>query len=273
MKTMLVAVLAVAGAGSAAVSGSVVESDQGALELARSAIAEMRQLRKADQGVCEADGEVLRYIGRTETDLLVCLERHPDASILRVTSSGGPVRRAIPAARELARREMSVEVLGFCGSSCGNYVLPAAREFVVLPYSAVMLHGAPKPDLGQDRERLVKAIKKSGFPPEKITEELIAEQLQGLSDERRMHVQFQQDFAVGQGWYELPFYYQAVERAEGEGAILFVSEDFAAQCLGKATEIAAFWEPGNETEEAAFRDLFNYRVWIVGRDVGAPADC
>ena len=168
---------------------------------------------------------------------------------------------------------MTVEVLGFCGSSCGNYVLPAAREFAVLPYSAVMLHGAPKPDIGQDRESLVEALKKSGLPPEKITEELIDKQLDRLSHQRRMHVEFQQDFSVGEVWYDLTFYYQAIERTEGRGAVLFVSEDFAAQCLSRATKIAAFWEPGNETEEAAFRDLFRYPIWIVGRDVEAPARC
>ena len=88
------------------------------MEVARTAIADMHRIGKSKEGLCEADGSVLRYVGSPGAALQDCLQRFPDATTLRLTSPGGSVRPAIRTARDLALRKMTVEVLGFCGSSC-----------------------------------------------------------------------------------------------------------------------------------------------------------
>lgn len=266
-----------------AASDLAQNSDQESLDAARFAVAEMMRLNKTKGSLCEAKGSVIRYIGSTGKALRNCIQDYPNATTLRITSPGGVVRWAISSARDIAGRKMSVEVLGFCGSSCGNYILPAAAEFSVRPYSAVMLHGAPKVDAGQDSERMFIALKKAGLADEEITEELIAEQLSVIGNERLMHVDFQQEFSVGKNWYELSFYYEAVKRDGGK--MLLISEAFSRECLGKATKIGSYWEPNNQAEESALRGLFSGPgwlpewgpewgpVWILGRDIDAPVSC
>ena len=250
--------------------------DKESIEAARTAIADMRRIRKSKEGICEADGSVLRYVGSPGAALQDCLHRFPDTTILRVTSPGGPVPPAIRTARDLALRQMTVEVLGFCGSSCGNYILPAAAHLVVLPYSAVMLHGGPKANIDGYRESLIKAMIRAGLSREEITEEMIATQLLNVVEARQMHVVFQQEFSVGENWYDLPFYYEALERG-GVIAMLFVSKEFLRQCLSSSTEIGAYWEPVTEAEDSAFRGLFRgpewSSIWIMGRDIDAPTSC
>ncbi|NOX70246.1 MAG: hypothetical protein GXP15_13740 [Gammaproteobacteria bacterium] len=245
-------------------------------EAAQTAIADMRRIGKSKEGICEAFDSVLRYLGSPGAALRDCLQRFPGATVLRVTSPGGSVSSAIRTARDLELRHMTVEVLGFCGSSCGNYILPVAAHLVVLPYSAVMLHGGPKADIAGYRERLIKAIIRAGVAREEITEEMIATQLLGVAQTRKTHVAFQQEFSVGKNWYDLPFYYEALER-EGVSAMLFVSRAFVGHCLGSVTEIGSYWEPKTEAEDAAFRSLFAgpewSPIWIMGRDIDTPMSC
>ena len=53
MKRMLVLVLFAFGVSATAASRSVLESDQRSLELARTAIADMREVRKTEETICE----------------------------------------------------------------------------------------------------------------------------------------------------------------------------------------------------------------------------
>jgi hypothetical protein len=218
--------------------------------------------------VCEADGATLRYVGGTELSLAECLEAHQQATRLIITSYGGPVRDAVPAARMIRERGMAVDVLGPCISSCGNYVFPAGSPSSVLPYSAVLLHGAPSADIERLREDLRRAFAEAGIPEELITEIYVERQLEAVVADRRLHEGFAEEFGVGDAFYTLDF----AGASSTENTLVGVSPDFAADCLTR-TRIGTFWYPETPEEEAALRETAVLDLTLIGYDIAAPDGC
>lgn len=233
-------------------------------------IAELRQtVLKGPR--CEAGKDALTYVGPTDATLTRCLDAHPRAKTLRITSLGGPVSDAIAAARIVAARAMNVEVAGFCGSSCGNYVIAAAARLDVLPDSVVMLHGAPLADSKAQREQAIAAYEQAGVPDDQLTDAVLGQAIAQLQAQRALHDGFAADFAVGPEWYDLTAYYHAVQ-GEDDAPMLLVSPEFARACLGHP-QIGTFWYPATDDERERERQLLGGAAMFMGTDLPTPAVC
>jgi hypothetical protein len=259
---ILLAVLAV---GTAAIAADRTSSP------GEEAIAALR-LAQTSGPRCAAKRGEIAYVGPTDEALLTCLSAHPKAISVRITSLGGPVVEAMEAARTIAARNMDVSVAGFCGSSCGNYIIAAARRLTVLPDSAIMLHGAPLADAQAQRAQAVAALKAAGIPQRNLTDELVTNAVAQLRQQRRLHDRFAMDFRVGSEWYDLTAYYRALATIPGEGPMLLVSPNFARECLGHP-KIAAFWYPRTERQRESMQQLLGSDVMFMGADLPTPASC
>ena len=151
---------------------------------------------------CSYDGPLIQYNGATTLQLVNCLLAAPEeADRLVVTSAGGNVDWAIFAANVLKRRNLEVEVVGLCASSCANYLVPAARRFHADRYAAILVHGAPMPP---DRERLGEAFKRAGFSEDSPTfESSLQDNMKRDELTYALHNNFMREFNVGSGYYLL----------------------------------------------------------------------
>jgi hypothetical protein len=61
--------------------------------------------------------------------------------LLRITSSGGDVNLGMDLGEWVFQRHLDVEVVGYCFSSCANYVFLAGRRKVLNPDSILLWHG------------------------------------------------------------------------------------------------------------------------------------
>jgi hypothetical protein len=229
------------------------------------------QSQGADPLCTAANGEIV-YAGPTDESLLACLEAWPAAASLRIASLGGPVNPAMVAARMIAERGMDVTVVGFCASSCGNYIVAAARRLTVLEDSAIMLHGAPLADPQAQREKALRAFSAAGIAENAISAAMLDEAVGMLQQQRDWHDAFAADFAVGSEWYDLTDYYRATENFPGLGPQLIVSPEFARACLGHP-QIGSYWHP--QTAEARNRLLgqIGSPIMVMGIDLPTPAAC
>lgn len=151
---------------------------------------------------CSYDGPLIHYNGATTLQLVNCLLAAPEsADRLVVTSAGGNVDWAIFAANVIKRRNLEVEVVGLCASSCANYLVPVARRFVADRYAAILVHGAPMPP---DRERLVEAFKRSGYSEDSPNfESSLQNNMKSDEQTYMLHNNFVREFNVGSGYYLL----------------------------------------------------------------------
>lgn len=234
------------------------------------AIAELRQTVRSGTR-CDTAKNGLVYVGPTDARLTACLNAHPKATTLTITSLGGPVSDAIAAARIVAARNMSVEVTGFCGSSCGNYVAAAGTRLDVLPDSVIMLHGAPPADPATQREQAAAALDEAGIPVDEDDGAVLRSAVAQLQAQRAVHDKFAADFAVGSQWYALAAYYRAVQ-GEDDAPMLLVSPEFARACLGHPA-IGTFWYPATEAERARERQLLGGEAMFMGADLPTPDSC
>lgn len=60
-----------------------------------------------------------------------------------VKSQGGDVIAAIEIAKIIKKRNLDVEVNGYCLSACAQYILPSARNIIIRDKSIVALHHSP----------------------------------------------------------------------------------------------------------------------------------
>lgn len=150
--------------------------------------------------LCSYEGREIHYNGNTTLQLVNCLLEAPaDARLLVITSAGGNVDVAMFGAHLVSEMKLDVEVVGLCGSSCANYILPAAGRVRIDPYSVVMVHGGPLPP---DRDEMIEALAKSGFTSERPNyEQTIEDNLMRSDISYRLHSNFVKKFAVKPGYY------------------------------------------------------------------------
>ena len=160
-------------------------------------------------------------------------------------------------------------ILGICFSSCGNYIVPAAKKLNVLPYSAIALHGAPPKGETTIRTTVFEALKKAGLPEEQITEELLDEQVQTILSVRYQHEAFQKQQSVGSAWYDLEFLSHLPEE---DDLRLVVSMPFVKACLPSVT-IEQYWQAGTTETIKTMGDYLAGHLVFLGHDVERPVKC
>lgn len=244
-------------------------SDSRTQSAGETAIAALRQSVTSGPRCAEAHG-TLTYVGPTGQALVACLNTRPKAKTLKITSLGGPVIEAVAAARIVAERAMAVEVAGFCGSSCGNYIVAAAARLDVLPDSVIMLHGAPLADPMAQRQQAIDALERAGIAEDFQTNDMLRQAIAQLQAQRTLHDRFAADFAVGRGWYDLTAYYRALRDHPDDQPMLLVSPDFVRACLGHPT-IGALWYPETAGQRQRMRQLLGGDAMFMGADLPTPA--
>lgn len=118
------------------------------------------------------DGKV-NYIGEItkemNSDLFEIAERNKMSS-LYIESPGGEIRYGIELAEWIRDNKIDVYVGRLCGSSCANYVLPAARTVYLSEHSVLFWHGSTyQPNIsaaiirGDDAATLTRKAEKNFF--------------------------------------------------------------------------------------------------------------
>ena len=231
------------------------ESDS-AFERSKYAIDETALLKRESRSLCEITGNHVRYAGSTDLGLYTCLYEAAQAGAnhLTITSFGGPVVNAIPAANIIASHEMSVSILGVCASSCGNYIAPAAVRLSVLPFSVWSVHGAPE---GANETALRSAMANSGASEEQI-ERSIAQNIRQSQNTVALHEAFRARHGIQSGLYDADLIKSAEDKL-GSPNLLYLSPETATACV-PAIRAENFWGPDSPDEEAKLQQLFPSRT-------------
>ncbi|WP_300375648.1 hypothetical protein [Henriciella sp.] len=250
MRITTLSVFLLANAGLSAAQTDNANDD--AFQRSRAAIAEAVRLAGEDKSRCEQDRRTVRYAGRTDLGLYACLYEavQSGAQHLTITSFGGPVVNAIPAADIIARHGMSVSVLGICGSSCGNYLAPAATRLGVLPYSLISVHGAPHPP---DERKIREALRKAGNSREQIRM-FLGPNLRRGRFEYALHQAFQRRHGIHDGLYDADALRSAQVRLRGM-PMLYLSRETMSACAPNL-HLDMYWEPESQDDEARLEQLF-----------------
>jgi hypothetical protein len=90
------------------------------------------------------NGEIVYFgsIDQDRVDKAMALYRPGDRLLIR--SSGGDLDAGMMFGDFINKRNMSVEVIDYCISSCANYVFLAGSTKILNPNSLVIFHGGPK---------------------------------------------------------------------------------------------------------------------------------
>jgi hypothetical protein len=218
---------------------------------------------------CHYSGAEIHYNGNTTLQLVNCLLEAPGGSrTLVITSSGGNVDFAVLAGMVTNDMDLGVRVVGWCASSCANYVLPAARRILVDQHSVVFVHGGPQPP---DREQMVSAFGQAGFTEDSPGfAAMVDENLARSELSFRLHENFKVRFDVGERYYDLADTRAAASasRKDGESDLVYVDPGWLEACLPRSAIIA---EPPSK---AGLRQLFpGYNLVSFSEARGEPHDC
>ncbi len=90
--------------------------------------------------------DIIRLEGRIDASTPEALANRiretPETKTLEINSFGGDATAAMRIAQILENSQLSLRIAGFCMSACANYLLPAARE-VILVNAVIGFHGSP----------------------------------------------------------------------------------------------------------------------------------
>ena len=196
------------------------------------------------------------YAGRSE-ELAACLERlgkskGPIAE-LRITSGGGDAWVTMQHARELRGRLDLLVVDAMCGSSCANYVLPAAKRVRVEPGSYVLLHGslsvrdatgqydAIRQSVGEQMRAKPGNATMSDEQVARIAQQAIEQLQSDLAARIPIQEEIARDTLACDDWLDIWAHFGGQRPPDGV-YWLMVTPEMAARCL-KYTKIDTFWPP------------------------------
>lgn len=209
------------------------------------------QCRRGDHG------EIV-YAGDTGSEFEACLKQLHAARIreLRISSLGGDAEHTLHIMLGLKLDRVVVDRV--CASSCANYVVPAAKELVVLPNSYVLLHGSI------DMKQLDGAFVSHREQWLKDHPEIAPAQLDAalavtkghMEEVARQQADFEQARLACTEWLHPGDY--AERRGQQNMDWLLVTPTMAARCL-KGTSLAAYWPPPEPLPDI----LVQHHVWVA----------
>lgn len=93
--------------------------------------------------ISRTDPTTLRLYGKIETGDAAALAKAytPQTTLLVVRSPGGSAAEGMLLGRFIHQHGMDLEIEKTCGSSCANYLFPAARHKTITPGSVLAFHG------------------------------------------------------------------------------------------------------------------------------------
>lgn len=68
-------------------------------------------------------------------------QSHPKPKILQITSGGGDTMLGLDLGEWIFAKQLDVEVVRYCASSCANYIFTAGKRKILRPDSIVFWHG------------------------------------------------------------------------------------------------------------------------------------
>ena len=218
----------------------------------------------------------IRYIGETNQKLIDCLSKYKKniRVILKITSPGGNTETAISAAEIIEKHKWSVEVIGFCLSSCGNYIIPAAHKLIVKPYSIIALHGSNPPSSQQLRD----AFKKVRIEAGAIDNDELTKELDNDIKRNDTIFQHQNDAALRLGvkkyWLNPdPAIIAIAEKSLNKGGMWYIDREMYSSCIGKIKQ-NNFWQPKNEHEWIKLKSLFDKKNFeLIRREHWTKYNC
>jgi len=96
----------------------------------------------------------------------------PGTTLLKVHSPGGDSDEGILLGRFIHARQLDLEIDRGCGSSCANYMFPAARHETIPPGAVLAYHGTMfLTDLAGEKE-MREQLTASGMPPDEVAKHL-----------------------------------------------------------------------------------------------------
>jgi hypothetical protein len=174
-------------------------------------------------------------------------QAQPKPRIFAVASRGGSVRAAIELALWILEREMQVEVLDYCLSSCANYILAAGATTRISEHAALAWHGGALQPIPYEAV-IITDLNMNPLPPERaarIRERDRAEREQYVAQLKATETAFFQRVGVSQQMTVLGQQerYHAT-RAAGETVWDFSLEDLRSLGLRRLEVIGAVpWNP------------------------------
>lgn len=212
-------------------------------------------LRGSTTTFCRLDGQTLRIAGPTDDKLVHCLMSAMNVEAVEITSQGGSVRHAIAAARRVKTMDSALVIVGYCESSCANYILPSASRVRVAAGARVVLHGSV------DHWAVERGA----------TAELYA---------------LQRDFAaemnIPPGWLLMrtsddgikgrhgPFVVDYSHLRDGGGRYIIVEPSFLASCL---SSLPVTWDEPSYSAQVRASENFNRGLQSQGFVLSGPMRC
>jgi hypothetical protein len=212
---------------------------------------------------CAYSGKNIHYNGNTTLQLVNCLLEAPaESRTLAISSSGGDVDLAIFAAHIVKEMALDVEVVGWCASSCANYILPAAERIYLDQHSLVYVHGAPGPP---DRDRMIAALAKASFTAESPNfDQVLGDNLKRSELTYQLHNNFRRKFRVGEYYYDLEDI-GAARASEDHGRDIYVVDPgWLRRCLPGVDVVAEAPNP------EGLQKLFPTRNLVWFSDIRSP---
>ena len=217
----------------------------------------MAQLLDGVPSCVQETASTLVYIGPTDERLITCLNSAGvGTEVLRITSGGGDGIVAVKASRLVGSLGLKLVVRGVCASSCGNYLVPAARALEVEPFSIIGLHGGPEEGDAylKSVQDAVERQQRDAFPD--VSAENVArgrEMMRGVMAETLAeHAAFTHDHAVPETWYTLTDF-PSPARDYGPQDFAVVDPGYLANHL-PALRVDRFWFPATAEERRALSE-------------------
>lgn len=172
--------------------------------------------------ITRIDARTLHFEGGIEKGDAARLERMyaPGTTLLKVHSPGGDSEEGILLGRFIHARQLDLEIDRGCGSSCANYMFPAARHKTIPPGAVLAYHGTMfLTDLAGEKE-MREQLTASGMPADEV-----AKQLPGFVAHNKRVAGMETEFAATIGVN--PQFYRDFKTVAEKGAAL--DRRYAAQ--------------------------------------------
>ncbi len=217
--------------------------------------------------ICVLSRRAINYVGNSGESLADCLLKYENADTLYITSYGGGVDASINSSKIIEARKMEIHILGYCASSCANYIMPASPRIQMHYPSVVLLHGSPPTDVPAMRRIVEAAYEERSDLTDEERQVKIERALENVSRTAQIHLEFVREHNIGPVWYSL----EGIGDKEKPKTELGVLASFVKKCLPSSTVII---DKPMDLEGLAFISRYVHGpIDVVGMAIVEPETC